>query len=292
MNLKNYIKIIVIYFFIQSLLAYPQVQSLLGYPQETNWFGKSTINTIVLIQKKDKGNYINHGVGILFSLSNYERPIVITCEHLLRGKEIYIVIDADSGFIKEMDNQGQNQLEIGKSTWEINNHQLRLKVNLLKDSTFVTHPDTLLDIGAFPIDVFSYRILNNGSKLKYTESTFVGEKNIGDNKKILLGEDVYFVGFPFGIGASHTLEPLVRSGTIAWISRYSNEFLLDAFSYGGNSGSPVFTQMNPLNNNRLKPYLIGMIVGHLGFEYENFGLAKCVYIEDMLTVIEFAKRIY
>lgn len=289
--MKNYIKILVIYFFIQSVQAYPQVQSLLGYPQETNWFGKSTINTIVLIQKKDKGNYINHGVGILFSLSNYERSIVVTCEHLLKGKEIYIVIDADSGFIKEMENQGQTQQKIRKSIWEIDNYQLRLKVKLIKDSTFVTHPDTLLDIGAFPIDLFSSIVLNNGSELRYTETTFVSKKNFGDIKKTRLGEDVYFVGFPFGIGINYILEPLVRSGTIAWISRSSTEFLLDAFSYGGNSGSPVFTKMNPLNNNRLKPYLIGMIVGHLGFEYENFGLARCVYIEDMLTVIELAKRL-
>ncbi|MCJ7553941.1 MAG: serine protease [Ignavibacteriaceae bacterium] len=261
------------------------------YAQEINWFANSTINAVTLIQKKVQNTFVNHGVGILFSPTNNNRAIIATCEHLTRGKEFYVVVDADTNFLKIMANIHKSYLIINETTWEIDGNQLKTKITLIKDSTYVTHPDTSLDIAAFPIDLSSYVRLHDSTKILCTETTFVGTRNIGNKKMIRLGEDVYFVGFPFGIGTQFTLEPLVRSGIVSWVSEKSKVYLLDAFSYGGNSGSPIFTKMSSLSEERNKPFLIGMVIGHLGIENENFGLARCVSIEDIITVVEKAKKL-
>ena len=77
--------------------------------------------------------------------------------------------------------------------------------------------------------------------------------------------------------------PLVRKGSIAWKSSKNSEFLLDAFSYGGNSGSPIFT----LSDIQNRTYLIGMVTGHLPSEKsENIGLAKCIWVDDIMKLVE------
>ena len=134
-------------------------------------------------------------------------------------------------------------------------------------------------------------------------------------KDLSLGDEIYFVGFPFGIGAHHRIEPLVRSGSIAWISENSREFLLDAFSFGGNSGSPVFLKRligtKPGVLRWEKPFLVGMITGHHSIRLENvltqpdpsvlkfekgtinlnLGLARCVWVDDILHIANKAQEL-
>jgi len=92
-------------------------------------------------------------------------------------------------------------------------------------------------------------------------------------------------------------------------------FLLDALSYGGNSGSPIFQKViigsKPGKLDWSDAKLIGMIVGHQSLKIENIlnqpnpnelkfevtdidlniGLARCVYSDDIVyTVTELLKR--
>ena len=88
------------------------------------------------------------------------------------------------------------------------------------------------------------------------------------------------------------INPLVRGGVLAWKSDDSKEFLVDGTSYGGNSGSPVFTQYDLLHNK--PPALIGMVLGHLAEPVDstdsigriNEGLARCIWIDDILKLAE------
>ena len=57
------------------------------------------------------------------------------------------------------------------------------------------------------------------------------------------GREVFYWGFPLGVGAEGTLQhhPIMRSGIIAQ-NRYENQFIIEANVYPGSSGSPIFTK--------------------------------------------------
>jgi hypothetical protein len=279
--MKNLLLIILVFLFIKTET----------FCQETNWFGSSTIKSIVLLQKLDNGKYVNHGVGILTVQDDHNTPIIVTCEHVLRNSQIYVVANADTTLIKEYKKLNVKTIKIQNVDWTLDGNLIRAKVDLIKNKTFVTHADGL-DIAAFPFNITQSLVFKKDSSIMpISQILFVSEKNFGNNGMVNLGEDTYFIGFPFGFGVSDVLEPLLRSGVVSWVSQTDNEFLLDAISYGGNSGSPVFTKMTPLNNKRLKPYFIGMVVGHYSSDYENIGLAKCVYIDDIIEVINETKKL-
>ncbi len=102
-----------------------------------------------------------------------------------------------------------------------------------------------------------------------------------------IGEDVYFIGFPYTIGtksgiignglfADIRINPALRHGIISWKHSDLNRFLIDGFSFGGNSGSPIFTKTQRDGSR----YLAGIITGHLSDSNIptadiNFGLAIC-----------------
>jgi len=84
------------------------------------------------------------------------------------------------------------------------------------------------------------------------------------------GREIIFIGYPDGIGTPFGFKgsvqysdkksnPLIRKGIIAWLADSSDVGLIDGVSFGGNSGSPVFSPPTI----QTKPELIGMITGHL-----------------------------
>jgi S1-C subfamily serine protease len=257
--------------------------------QEINWFGKSTIYSTVLLQKKENSTFINHGTGILYSPDNNERSYVITCEHVLRNSDIYVVVSADSELVKKINSKKEGGITFRNCFWELDGQLLRLKINLIKDSTFLKYPNKEIDLGVFPIQLFTSIVYDSRIIEKFTKTTFVSDKNLGNSKFLKIGEEIYFSGFHFGLGTNEILSPIVRSGTISWVSENKDIFLLDAFSYGGNSGSPVFTKMSSLSSERNQPYLIGMVTGHIiSPGNENIGLATCVSIQKIKELLGIA----
>ena len=260
--------------------------------QEINWFGKSTIQTTILLQKKENNIFINHGTGILYTTKNNERSYVITCEHVLRNQEIYVVISADSELVRKLNSENKKGLNFRNCFWELDGQLLRLRIKLINDSTFIIYPQKDIDLAIFPIELFTSLVSDSGRIENFTKTTFVSDVNLGNNDFLRIGEEIYFSGFPFGFGTAEILTPIVRSGTISWVSEKKEIFLLDAFSYGGNSGSPVFTKMSPLSSDRSKPYLIGMVTGHIiSPGNENIGLATCVSIEKIKELILMANKL-
>jgi len=263
----------------------------LGVAQEINWFGKSTIYTTVLLQKKEKNVFINHGTWILYSPDDNERSYVITCEHVLRNPEIYVVISADSELVKKLNSKNEKGITFRNCFWELDGQLLRLKIKLIKDSTFINYPQKEIDLGVFPLQLFTLTYDSRGTE-KFTKITFVSDKNFGNKNFLNIGEEIYFSGFPFGFGTNDILSPIVRSGTISWVSENKDIFLLDAFSYSGNSGSPVFTKMSALSSERNKPYLVGMVTGHIVSPgNENIGLATCVSVQKIKELLVMAKEL-
>lgn len=282
------------------------------------WFNPQTLQCIVLIEKLVQGRYAPLGTGFLVTGEREDgKPILITAKHLMKRDKIFISIPADSEIITYASKYQTTRFKIGDTWWHLTGERLRCEFETINKGLhkYVTHSDTAIDIAAFPLDVGT-SLEKNGEILKVSKIALVPKNFYESKKNVQLGDDIYFVGYPFGLGSSDPLSPVLRSGTVAWIGPTGSEFLLDAMSYGGNSGSPVFTkatitkEFGVIANTPV--YLIGMIFGHLKQDYpllkidtiqeqealvvdtveiENLGLAKAVWIDEILEVVKKASLI-
>ncbi len=172
------------------------------------------------------------------------------------------------------------------------------KFDLVKDKTFVS--DESKDIALFRIDLPDYITFRDSTTIKVTNTASIPRSLIAKKQDVDLGTSSYFIGFPFGIGSlggfrgegeysDRKMNPVIRTGILAWKSESTQEFLLDAFSYGGNSGSPVFSQRGELSGEA--PKLFGMVLGHLSDPIYrdkidiNYGLARCVWVDEIVALI-------
>jgi hypothetical protein len=267
---------------------------------QTSWFNEDIINCIVLLEKLDDSQLIPHGTGFL--VYNYDTPsnyYIVTCEHVLRNRSIFVKIPADSSFITMLEKSKKQAVDFGNSIWILDGKNLVQEIELKRDTNFVVNTD--LDIGIFSIKIIgSYRDVNDSSKHYYTNVKGIPKSMISEKSEVKLGDEVYFLGFPFLIGtekgylskgefSDEISNPLLRTGTVAYLSNRSSEFLIDALSYGGNSGSPVFLKQglsNPVSK------LIGMVHGHLpSVGSDNMGLARVVWVDDIMKLIELYKKL-
>ena len=115
--------------------------------------------------------------------------------------------------------------------------------------------------------------------------------------EVSLGEDVYFLGYPLGLVDPNDITPLVRKGMIARKSKIQKKIIIDGYSTGGSSGSPVILkpqQFTPGGGLRIggfakKPSCVGMIQGHIPHPDnpdENTNLCNAVPSEYILKALE------
>jgi len=116
-----------------------------------------------------------------------------------------------------------------------------------KQTVFV-HSDPLVDLVAIPVlpDQTKYHFKFLPDEMITTQEQFL-------SLKIAEGSEIFFTGlFTPHIGESRNL-PIVRFGRVAlvtpekveWDGRKLDLYLIESFSYGGNSGSPVFFYLGP-----------------------------------------------
>lgn len=286
-------------------------------PLYSQWFDSQTVNATILLEKRVDGVFVPHGTGfVIYNYKNPEYPIVVTCEHVLRNEDIYVTVNADSNLIADLSRRNIDSIVFVKRTWILKDGKLRCRVPLTRTPTpsYVIHPT--LDIGAFLIDIGAVTIDNFGNEYKVCDIKTLPQSRTLKRSEVSLGTETYFVGFPYGIGAKGSINPLIRSGSVAWIQDGLNEFLMDAISFSGNSGSPIFTKgtQTPKPNviGWQSPYLIGMVIGHLGesiegvitqpnekvniiqrtnIETQNWGLARCLWYDDIEEVVMKAKNL-
>lgn len=262
-----------------------------------NWFTDESISTTVLLEKKVGEVFTTHGTGFLIYPYKSKKTIVISCEHVLKNQYIYLVLPTTKEFsnaVAKLDSISiKNIKENLKQTnilWSNGDDFIRVEVNLIEGENFEKHSSNL-DIAGFKVEIKS-QILIQGQNIKLYEAKLIPKSYIEQENNFRLGEDCYFIGFPYGIGtrsaslklyASDSPKHLVRRATISWISREQNEFLLDALSFGGNSGSPLFkVGWEP---NKPSYYLIGIVIGHLNRGKENLGLARVLKSNQILEVV-------
>ena len=262
------------------------------YADINSTFPLDAINSIVSLEKKIDNQFSHHGTGfLLYSYHEKATAYVITNEHVLRNKDIYISIAADTMLVDYLNKIDCQQIYIEDCKWFLLDKILRHRYILKRDTTFYCNKD--LDIAVMKIHFGSTCTIND-STLQLSNVKLIPKSHIKFRDDVKLGSNVFFVGFPYYIGtergffnlglfSSQTLNPLVRKGAIAWLSNENDFFLLDAFSYSGNSGGPVFTA----NEIMSEFALIGIIKGHLPSNTsDNIGLAQCIWIDKVMELIK------
>lgn len=293
----------------------------------SQWYNQFTEDCVILIEQHTNDKYYPVGTGFLIQSESESRyPVVVTNKHLLNRGNIFISIPADKEILDYARWKNISEITIGNRVWKLQDKRLRTEYNTIKDGklNYVLHEDTLIDIAAFPLEIRRFISTNDDfdglaknqlpaarGKIKCCSFTMVPRKFIGKREDMRLGRDTFFLGFPLGFGAEDPISPILRSGTIAWVDPEGKEFWLDAVSLNGNSGSPVFAKPNTEDNlDEQHSRLIGMIYAHWGQnislyvpdennkvpveaikEIENLGLARAVWADDILNVVERAERI-
>lgn len=275
------------------------------------WADPQSLQATVLIEKESGQP---HGTGfLLYDYKNSGSYIVVTCSHLIGTHKRFLVrVSADTTIINYLKSRNIPAILLKNVKSVVERESVTIIVDLYgTDGSKLFVQDTTLDIAAFYLRNFDVTIKIDSVTNTYKATNMLGipMSQYAYRKDLSLGDEVYFVGFPFGIGTANLIEPLIRSGSIAWMSKNTKEFLLDAFSFGGNSGSPIFQKIilgaKPGSLEWKPPKLVGMITSHHGLtldnvltqpnpnelNYEknsvhlNFGLARCVYLDDILNVV-------
>lgn len=267
-----------------------------------NDFNKDWLKCIVELQKKDSaGNYYTHGTG--FCLYNYKGgnfTYLVTCAHVLRNSYIYVRVPSSDSATSKLGILNTSINIFGRE-WQYDGFSFTTKVDLIKDQSFVVNDS--LDIGIVKFPYSSLVFMSPKDTINLVDLKKISNSRIKRKNDIEVGSNVYFVGFPFGIGSANgyvgingitrysdvKINPLVRSGIIAWKSEQISEFLLDGVSYNGNSGSPIFTK-----DDRFGQYhtsLIGMVLGHINDQTVkgvdiNQNLVRCIWIDEILKLQE------
>lgn len=174
-------------------------------------------------------------------------------------------------------------------------------------SDWLYHPS--VDLAAFPLPIEFLRSKGLQNSFFASDEHSLTKKQMVD-AGTSAGDGVFIPGFPMGLSGEQRNYVIVRQGAIARISEFlegaSNNFLVDAFVFPGNSGGPVVlkpeilsiqgTKANP------KAFLVGVVASYqsyidtavsqqtqhprITFE-ENSGLATVIpvdYINEMLKL--------
>ena len=139
------------------------------------------------------------------------------------------------------------------------------------------HPRVEIDVAVAPISV--KLLLEQGMRAEIICS----DENVADIQKmnelgIMEGDGIYVLGFPLGIVGKTRNAVIARSGTIARIqdalSKENAEYLIDAFVFPGNSGSPVILKVEFSALGDTKPqnrsYVIGIVKQNVSYVDEAY----------------------
>jgi len=228
------------------------------------------LNTVVALGKQmPDGTYEWVGSGFLYAYLHDPskqdefryRPVIVTNRHVIEGMKEAVVRFNPGVYSKGVAEVLPLSLadEQGKPRW-------------------TAHPDAVIDLAVIAFDPSRFiprRITHlnmvMGEREPNPEKVGAGvitPRGLAEIKA-REGTTAYVLGFPIGVavdglfGADRNY-PIVRRGLIAWAGPYlkgqMREFLLDAFIFPGNSGSPVLAE-----SESGKMHLVGMVKGYVPY---------------------------
>jgi len=170
------------------------------------------------------------------------------------------------------------------------------------------HPSQDIDIATININP---KLREHGMKFDYfkTDADHLLDIRGMVDRGMTEGDFVYVLGYPMGIVAPDRQYAITRSGSIARIrdllERRSNDFIVDAFVFPGNSGGPVVSKPEyfAIQGTKVisKAYLIGIIKSYVPYQdvaisqqtgrprvvfEENSGLSSVIPVDFIMETIE------
>ena len=156
--------------------------------------------------------------------------------------------------------EGQNKLVVRLGDPQSSTYNLVAK--------WMMHPEPEVDVAVapFPLDDIkgnSHRVISFKSD---SQASFCGDLQEMEFRE---GDEVYTLGFPLGLAGRDRNYPIARQGMVAriqdWYDGQSEDFLIDASIFPGNSGGPVIAKPNMISYGKTWAYpkLIGMVSGYL-----------------------------
>lgn len=253
-------------------------------------------NVIAIGEKTADGKTAWIASGFLYAYKIPETDdkysiFVVTCKHVFQNKKsIVIRLNKDN-------KEDSQEFEIGLLDQNGNN-------------IWLAHHDLKIDCAI---------LLLNAQTLKeygISISAFRSDQNSANRNKmcdlgIVEGDSIFVLGFPLGIVDPKRNLAIVRGGIISRVrdmySRNSNNFIIDASIFPGNSGGPVVTKPEVFSVKSTKSvnqsFLIGIISSYIPYQdiafsqqtkrpllvlQENSGLAKVIpidYVEEIIIQV-------
>lgn len=170
------------------------------------------------------------------------------------------------------------------------------------------HPDSKVDVAVVPINLNAPELQN--LEINYfVEDTHTLTRNQAKQQGLAEGDLVYVLGFPLELVGGARNYVVVRQGNIARIrdalDGVSDDFLIDAAVYPGNSGGPVVTKPEIVaitgTNAISTSYLIGIVRAYIPYTdvavspqtgrtritfEENSGLASVVLVDKVNEAVQ------
>lgn len=190
--------------------------------------------------KNDKNEIVANGTGFFVSVAN---ELNKEAHHVYFASAKHVLKDKDGKYFEEI------YIRLNKK--EADSEFIKIE---LKNVTIFEHTDNDVDIAVFnclpDINVHDFKTIPS--------EMFATDQKIREND-ISEGDDVFFTGlFTSHVGQKRS-QPIVRFGKLALLPEEKIEwkeagknpkmldlFLMEAQSFGGNSGSPVFFNLSPM----------------------------------------------
>ena len=220
--IRNFIIIILIIFMLGGVAMAapipPEIKSVVAF----------------IFVKNEEGKLIANGTGFFVGVKNPSNPdsfsvYLVTAKHVLCKQNTTDFLDMV--FVRLNKKEGGSQIGV-----------IPIIAEGKKRNVF-THSDSSVDIAIIPF-------LPNQEKFdfKFLPEDMITTKEAFKELKIREGSDVFFTGLFTPYTGSERNYPIVRFGRVAlvtdekieWQGKLMDLYLIEAGSYGGNSGSPVF----------------------------------------------------
>jgi len=184
--------------------------------------------------KNEEGKLIANGTGFFVGVKNTSNPdffsvYLVTAKHVLYKQNTTDFLD--TVFVRLNKKEGGSQIGVVPIITEGEKHNV------------FTHSDSSVDIAIIPF-------LPDQEKFdfKFLPEDMITTKEAFKELKICEGSDVFFTGLFTPYPGAERNYPIVRFGRVAlvtdekieWQGKLMDLYLIEAGSYGGNSGSPVF----------------------------------------------------
>lgn len=162
-----------------------------------------------------------------------DRTEPIATGFLIRKEGLFILVTAKHVVFNSSKNEfiDQNLLMFASGK---NNDTIIIPISHFKnlfDTDWFFHPDENIDIAIIPIsfdeEIMNIRVIPPKYRLTIDQIHELFE--------------VFYLSYQPGIEYEDWVDPILRTGTISRINK-DKTFLIDGFSFPGNSGSPVFTK--------------------------------------------------